>query len=134
VAHAHLSYKLTFWIISFDFSGSKKRTDVVPQDSHLTALGKRSQDELEEVIEKDSYSSSQKKRPTKANPYAKAAKFVDFAELFKSPKASEVVAPHTGDPFWKAISKLGVKSLELPAKAFVVCPCSGGTYNDLVQY
>jgi hypothetical protein len=29
---------------------------------------------------------------------------------------------------------LGVKSLELPAKAFVVCPCNGRTYNDLVQY
>jgi hypothetical protein len=77
----------------------KKRTDVVPQDSQLTALRKRSQDEVEEVIEKDSSSSSQRKRPTKANPYATAAKFVDFAELFESPKASEIVATHTGDPF-----------------------------------
>jgi uncharacterized C2H2 Zn-finger protein len=111
----------------------KKRPDVVPTDSQLTALGKRSQDEVEEVTEKDSSSSSQRKRPTKANPYATAAKFVDFAELFKSPKASEVATP-AGEPFCKAISKLGVKSLELPAKAFVVCPCNGRTYNDLVQY
>jgi uncharacterized C2H2 Zn-finger protein len=78
-------------------------------------------------------SSSQRKRPTKASPYATAAKFVDFAELFKSPKASEV-ATHTGETFCKAISKLGVKSLELPAKAFVVCPCNGRTYSDLLQY
>jgi hypothetical protein len=77
----------------------KKRTDAVPQDSQLTALGKRIQDEVEEVIDKDSSSSSQRKRPTKANPYATAANFVDFAELFESPKASEVVATHTGDSF-----------------------------------
>jgi hypothetical protein len=64
----------------------KKRTDEVPQDSQLAALGKRIQDEVEEVIEKDSSSSPQRKRPTKANPYAKAAKFFDFAELFKTPK------------------------------------------------
>jgi hypothetical protein len=62
----------------------KKRTDVVPQDSELTALGKRSQDKVEEVIEKDSSSSSQRKRQTKANPYAPAAKFFDFAELLKA--------------------------------------------------
>jgi hypothetical protein len=74
----------------------KKRTDVVPQDSELIALGKRSQDEVEEVIEKDSSSFSQRKLPTKANPYATAANFVDFAELFESPKASEVGATHTG--------------------------------------
>ena len=111
----------------------KKRPDVVPPDSQLTALGKRSQDEVEEVTQKDSSSSSQRNRPTKASPYATAAKFVDFAELFKSPKASEV-ATHTGETFCKAISKLGVKSLELPAKVFVVCPCNGRTYNDLVQY
>jgi hypothetical protein len=67
------------------------RTDVVPQNSQLIALGKRSQDEVEEAFEKDSSSSSQRKRPTNANPYATAAKFVDFAELFKSPKALEVV-------------------------------------------
>jgi hypothetical protein len=112
---------------------SKRRTDVVPQNSQLTALRKSSQ-EVEEVIEKDSSSSSQRKRPTKSNPYATAAKFVDFAEIFKSHKASEIVAPHKGDPFCKAISKLGVKSLEHPAKAFVVCICYGPTYNDLVQY
>jgi hypothetical protein len=29
---------------------------------------------------------------------------------------------------------LSIKSLELPAKAFVVCPCNGSTYNDLLQY
>jgi hypothetical protein len=79
----------------------KKRNDVTPQDSQLIARGKFSQDEVEKVIEKDSSSSSQRKRPTKANPYATAAKFVDFAEPFKSPKASEVVATHTGDPFCK---------------------------------
>jgi uncharacterized C2H2 Zn-finger protein len=111
----------------------KKRPDVVPQDSQLTALGKRSQDEVEEVTQKDSSSSSQRKRPTKVSPYATAAKFVDFAQLFKSAKASEVATP-TREPFCEAISKLGVKSLELPAKAFVVCPCNGRTYNDLVQY
>jgi uncharacterized C2H2 Zn-finger protein len=39
-----------------------------------------------------------------------------------------------GGSFCKEISKLGVNSLELPAKAFVVCPCNGRNYNDLVQY
>jgi uncharacterized C2H2 Zn-finger protein len=29
---------------------------------------------------------------------------------------------------------LGVKSLELPAKAFVVCTCNGRTYKNLLQY
>jgi hypothetical protein len=78
---------------------------------------------------------SQRKRPTKAYPAAAAAKFVDFAELFKSPKASsEVAATHTGETFCKNISKLGVKYVELPAKAFVVCPCNERTYKDLVQY
>jgi hypothetical protein len=113
----------------------KKKPDVVPPDSQLTALGKCSQDEVEEVTQKDSSSSSQRKRPTKPNPYATAAKFVYFAEIFKSSKASsEVVATHSGETICKAISKLGVKSLELPANAFVVCPCHGYTYNDLVQY
>jgi hypothetical protein len=79
-------------------------------------------------------SSSQRKHPTKANPYATAAKFVDFAVLSKSPKASEIVATHTGETFRKAISKLGVKSLKLPAKAFVVCLWNGRIYKDLVQY
>jgi hypothetical protein len=74
----------------------KNRTNVIPQDSQLTALRKGSQDEVVEVIEKDSSSSSQRKRPTKASPYATAAKFVDLAELFESPKASEIVATHTG--------------------------------------
>jgi hypothetical protein len=96
---------------------SKKRLDVVPPDSQLTAVGKRSQDELEEVSEKDSSSSSQRKRPAKASPCATAAKH-DFTEHFKSPKVSEVATP-TGEPFYMAISKLGVKSLHLPAKAFV---------------
>jgi hypothetical protein len=73
----------------------KKRTDVLLQECQPTALGRRIQDEVEKVIEKDLYS-SQRKRPMKAYPYATAAKFVDFAELFKSPKASEVVATHTG--------------------------------------
>jgi hypothetical protein len=45
-----------------------------------------------------------------------------------------VVATHTGEKLCKAISKLGVKSLELPAKAFVVCLCNELTYKDLVQY
>jgi hypothetical protein len=111
----------------------KKRPDLVSPDIQLTALGKRSQDEVEEVTQKDSSSSSQRKRPTKASPYATATKFVDFAELFKSPKASEV-ATQTGETFCKAISKLGVKSLERPDKAFVVCPCPGGTCKNLVQY
>jgi uncharacterized C2H2 Zn-finger protein len=61
------------------------------------------------------------------------AKFVVFAEHFKSTNASEVATP-TGEFFCKAISKFGVKSLELPTKAFVVCPCNGRTYNDLVKY
>jgi hypothetical protein len=64
----------------------KRRTDIVTQDSQLTALRKRSQDEVEKVIEKDSSSSSQRKRLAKAKPYATAAEFVDFAELSKSPK------------------------------------------------
>jgi hypothetical protein len=121
VAHALLAYQLTFWIIFFALVAPKKRPDVVPPDSQLTALGKRSQDEVDEGTQMDSSTSSQRKRPAKANPYATAAKFVDFAELFKSPKASsEVVATHTGETFCKGISKLGVKSLKLPAKVFVV--------------
>jgi hypothetical protein len=96
----------------------KKRSDVVTQDSQFIALGKRSQDEVEEVIEKDSSSSSQRERPTKANPYATVAKFFDYAELFKKPFGGSSYA--YGDPFCKEISKLGVKSLELPAKAIVV--------------
>jgi hypothetical protein len=64
----------------------KKRPDIVPPDSQHTALGKRSQDEVEEVTEKDSSSSYHRMRPTKANSYATAAKFVDFAELFIAPK------------------------------------------------
>jgi hypothetical protein len=75
----------------------KKRPDVVPPDSQLTALVKRSKDEVEEVTQKESSSSSQERRPTKEKTYATAAKFVDFAELFKSPKASEVVATHAGE-------------------------------------
>jgi hypothetical protein len=67
----------------------KKKPDVVPPDSQLTALGKCSQDEVEEVTEKDSSSSSQRKRPTKASLYTTAAKFLDFTELFKSPNAKE---------------------------------------------
>jgi hypothetical protein len=44
-------------------------------------------------------------------------------------------APHGSHcELYKAVSKMGVKSLELLAKAFVVCPCNGRTYNDLVQY
>jgi hypothetical protein len=112
----------------------KKRSDVVPPDSQLTAMGKRSQDEVEKVSQKDSSSSSQRKRPTKTNQYATAAKFVDFAELFKIPKASEVVATPTGVNFCKEISKLGVKSLELSANAFILCPCNGPTCNVPVQY
>jgi hypothetical protein len=81
----------------------KKRPDVFTTDSQLTALGKPSQDEVEEVTQKDSSSSSQRKSPTKANLYATAAIFVDFAKLFKSPKASEVVAAHTGETFCKEI-------------------------------
>jgi hypothetical protein len=80
----------------------KKRPAVVPPDSELTALGKRSQDEVKEVTQKDSSPSSQRKRPTKASPYATAAKLVDFAELFKSLKASEVATP-TGEPVCKEI-------------------------------
>jgi hypothetical protein len=75
-----------FGLFSLLIVAYKKRTDVVHQDSQLTALGKRSQDEVEEVIDKDSSSSSQRKRPKNTNPYATAAKFIDFAELFKSPK------------------------------------------------
>jgi hypothetical protein len=114
---------------------TKKKPDVFYPDSQLTALGKHSQDEVDEVTQKDSTSSSQRKRPTYASPLAAAAKFVDFAELFKSLKALlEVVASHTGETFCKAISKLDVKFLELPAKMFVVCPYNGRTYSDLVQY
>jgi hypothetical protein len=79
----------------------KKRTDIVTQDSQLTAMRKRNQDEVEKVIEKDSSSSSQRKRLAKAKPYATAAEFVDFEELFKIPKASELVSTHTGDPFFR---------------------------------
>jgi hypothetical protein len=93
----------------------------------FTALGKLSQDEVEEFTKEDSSSSSQRKRPTKTNPCAKAAKFVAFADLFKSPKASEVVATHMGQTFCKEISKSVEKSLELPAKEFVACPCNGRT-------
>jgi hypothetical protein len=102
----------------------KKSADVVPQDNQLIALGKRIH-EVEEVIEKDSSSSSQRKRPSNVNLYDTAAKFVDFAELCKSPKASKVVATHTGDPFCKAISKLGVKYLELLQRRLWCVPVTG---------
>jgi hypothetical protein len=77
----------------------RTRPDVVTPDSQLTALGNRSQIEIEEVTRKDSSFFSQRKRPTKANRYATAAKFVDFAELFKSPTASEVASYAYGGKF-----------------------------------
>ena len=119
------------WLINifldsfFAFNGSQKRNDIVRHDSQLTALGKRIQDEVEEFIEKDLSSSSQRKRPTKANPYATAAKVVDFWELVKRSKVSEVVATQTGYSFFNAIAKLVTKFLELPVKALMVVPVRG---------
>jgi hypothetical protein len=73
----------------------KKRPDAVPPNSQLTALGKRSQDGVDDRGHpKGLIVVLTGKRPTKSSPYATAAKFVDFAELFKSPKVSEV-ATHT---------------------------------------
>jgi hypothetical protein len=110
----------------------KKRPDVVPPDSQLAALDKSSQDEVEvtqitrHLLLRISALRNRARKLRLPNSFT--------SRTLQKPQSFGGSNYEYGRNFLQAISKLGVKSLELHAKAFLVCPCNRRFYNNLVRY